>query len=416
MASGRVQLASVGIQDAFLTSDPQFTYFLKKYKRHTKFALEVIDNPVDGNINFGSQVNCWVPRKGDLIHNVFLYIELSALSSISSPTSNIGYTDSIGHAIIEYADIVIGGKTIQRITGEYMEIYSDLFVNNSQQAGLNQMIGKTGTLNGLGPATSANGYPKLLMIPLPFYFNGNESLSIPLSVIDKQDVQIRIKLRNLSDLIINTDNNLLNVPAPLDTVGTITKLSVPIEYVFLSDDEITYMKSGPIDYIVSQLQVSRFVMESGITTAQMQLQFVNPVKEIFVVIQDQVTANVNDMFNFTNTVTGLDQLASLQLDFNGETRISSDIANALYLRIVQPFSFHSKTPSRYFYTYSFALKPEEPFPSGQVNMSRIITKLLSLTTTASTTSREVRIYAVNYNILRINAGIAGVLFIDNNFI
>ena len=143
MASGRVQLASTGIQDTFLTSDPQFTYFLKQYKRHTKFALETLDNSVDGDIDFGGSLTCFVPRKGDLIHAAHLRIELSNLYSPSQPTSNIGYTDSIGNAIVDYVDLVIGGQTIQRITGEYMEIYSDLFVNNSQQPALQYLIGRT---------------------------------------------------------------------------------------------------------------------------------------------------------------------------------------------------------------------------------------------------------------------------------
>jgi hypothetical protein len=104
------------------------------------------------------------------------------------------------------------------------------------------------------------------------------------------------------------------------------------------------------------------------------------------------------------------------LTFNGETRLSKNIANALYLRIVQPMMCHTRSPTRYFYTYSFSLKPEDAYPTGQVNMSRIQSKLVDIKTTASTKSREVRIYALNYNILRVNSGIAGVLFNDNNFI
>jgi hypothetical protein len=78
-------------------------------------------------------------------------------------------------------------------------------------------------------------------------------------------------------------------------------------------------------------------------------------------------------------------------------------------------SCHTKAPSRYFYTYSFALKPEDAFPSGQVNMSRIISKLININTTPSEVAREVRIYAVNYNILRVNGGIAGIIFNDNSY-
>ena len=410
MASGRVQLASTGIQDTFLTSDPQFTYFLKQYKRHTKFALETLDNSVDGDIDFGGSLTCFVPRKGDLIHAAHLRIELSNLYSPSQPTSNIGYTDSIGNAIVDYVDLVIGGQTIQRITGEYMEIYSDLFVNNSQQPALQYLIGRTLSYTGLGKASS----PRLLLIPLPFFFYGNDSLNIPLSAIEKQDIQFRIKLKPLSQLVVNIDNPIL--PVPSDVVGSILKLSMPIEYVFLSDGEINYMKSRPLDYVITQLQVSRFTMEPEVSSSQMLLQFVNPVKELFVVIQD--TNIGSDLFNFKNTsnTTVSDQLSSLSLSFNNETRISSDVATALYMRVLQPLNNHTKAPSRYFYSYSFALNPEDPFPSGQVNMSRILSKLLNINTTYSSFQREVRIYAVNYNVLRVNGGIAGVLFNDNNFI
>jgi hypothetical protein len=407
MASGRVQLAVTGIQDSFLTQAPQFTYFSKRYAQHTKFATETIDNSVDGTPDFGGYLTFFVPRKGDLIRTIYLHIELSALTSVSQP-GIIGYTDSIGNAIIEYADLIIGGQTVQRITGEYMEIYDDLCVRNSQQSALQYMIGRTGTFDGLGPATA----PRLLIIPLPFYFYRHESLAIPLSAISKQEVQVRLKLKPLNQLVVNTDNPL--TPVSSDVKGSIRKLSMPVEYVFLSDEENKFMSSRQIDYIITQLQVSRLTIDPGVTNEQVILQFTNPVKEFFVVIQDQTVGN--DLFNFTNSSTGGDQLQSLGLYFNGETRLSADVATALYLRIVQPLTCHTRTPTRYFYTYSFSLRPEDPFPSGQVNMSRIITKLMYINTTSSAVTRDCRIYASNYNILRVNSGVAGVLFNDNSFI
>jgi hypothetical protein len=307
MASGRVELASVGIQDTFLTSSPQFTYFQKQYKKHTKFAMETIDNAMDGNPSFGQILNCFIPRKGDLIHTVYLHVELSTLSSASQPGGNFGYTDSIGNALIEYADLIIGGKTIQRITGEYMEIYNDLFVSNSQQSALTYMMGHTGTYNGLGAATTANGYPKIFLIPLPFYFYKTESLAVPMTSIDKQEIQVQVKLRSLTNLVVNVASP--STPVPSDIVGSITKVSMPVEYIFLSSGEMSYLKSKPFDYVVTQLQLSRFTMAANVTSAQMLLQFTNPVKELYVVIQDSTVGN--DLFNFKNTSTGGDQLQNL---------------------------------------------------------------------------------------------------------
>jgi len=75
---------------------------------------------------------------------------------------------------------------------------------------------------------------------------------------------------------------------------------------------------------------------------------------------------------------------------------------------------HTRVPTRLFYTYSFALDPENYLPTGQVNMSRIQNKLLTLNLTSSTEARNIRVYAKSYNILRVQEGLAGVLFIENN--
>ena len=409
MASGRVQLASVGVQDNFTVNEPSFTYFQKVYKKHTKFALETIDNPMDGAPLFGSQLNCVVPRRGDLILSVHMRIELSNLYSPSNPTANLGYTDSIGHALIQWADLSIGGQLVERITGEYMEMYTDLCVSQSQQPGITQLVGRTLNVNGLGKAAASTTF----IVPLPFYFHRNDSLNVPLTAIDKQEVEIRIQLAPLSSVVVYSNTGL---PGPSDVQGSIIKLSLPIEYVFLSDEEMNYMKSRTLDYVVSQVQLSRYTIPAQVTpdptvdpnpvpldvVSKLLLQFINPVKELFFVIQNMDTQNAPFVFN--------DDLVNLELDFNSEMRISPDVATPLYLRYIQPFYTHTKTPDRNFYMYSFALKPELPDPTGQVNMSRIISKLLTVTTTGSYVQRELRVYAMNYNVLRVRSGLAGLIF------
>jgi hypothetical protein len=422
--SGRVQLASIGTQDAYLTGQPEITYFLKRFKRHTKFATETIDNALDGDMKFGSRLRCTIPRKGDLIKNIYLRIELSDLTYAESPY-NVGYTDSIGHAIIEYADLTIGGQTIERLTGEYLEIYSELFFSESQQRGVEWLTGKTGTRAGLGPASTDSTitnnyygkYPRTFFILLPFYFNRHESMSIPLSAIDKQEVEIEIKLRHLSELYVQSEGS----PAPPSTpTGSIVNISMPVEYVFITDDEMNYIKNQPINYVITQLQLSKFTIEANETSKKLLLRFVNPVKELYMVIQNQEDRENNDWFKFKNDENTNfplnEQLDKLSLSFNNEERITDEIANALFLRQLQPMNFHTRIPDRFFYTYSFSLDPENHIPSGQVNMSRIQNKVLKINTTNNTKKRDVRIYAKSYNVLRIQYGLAGVLFTDNNFI
>jgi hypothetical protein len=80
MASGRVEIAYTGIQDTFLTGAPQFTYFQKVYKQHTKFAMEVMDTPIDGTLNFGQNLVATIPRMGDMIRTIYLRVLLSNVS------------------------------------------------------------------------------------------------------------------------------------------------------------------------------------------------------------------------------------------------------------------------------------------------------------------------------------------------
>ena len=137
---------------------------------------------------------------------------------------------------------------------------------------------------------------------------------------------------------------------------------------------------------------------------------------MFFTIQDSNVLATNDYWNYYNTSTGDDQLVNLQFQFNGENFISSTVADALYLGRVQFLNNHTRLPNLAIYNYSFAIDPENYLPTGQVNMSRIMNQNLWLNLTPNPNSRTVNIYAKAYNILRVQNGLAGVLFMDNNFI
>lgn len=424
MTSGRIQVASTGIQDVFLTGSPDITYFQKNFRRHTKFSLEMLDNVFNDTVQFGGLHRVIIERKGDLIRNIYLRVELSALPGADDPTLDRGYTDSIGHAMIDYADLIIGGQTIQRITGEYMEIFDDMFISESQQDGVKALVGKTGTKNGLGPASATTAgaygkYPRTFFIRLPFYFVRDDPLSIPLCALTRQEVEVAIKFRPLEQLVVGDS------VSPIALSGGITLASMPVEYVFLDQPEIDYMRNTRIDYVISQLQLAQTTVAGGVNSQSFRLEFNNPVKELYFVVQNKsnvITNEVtgNDWFNYTNPQytdnISNHQIESIKLDFNNETFLDSEVADTSFLYAIQPMNRHTRVPDRLFYNYSFALDPENYLPTGQVNMSRIQNKILTINFTPNTEDRNVRIYAKSYNILRVENGLAGVLFIDNNFI
>jgi hypothetical protein len=81
---------------------------------------------------------------------------------------------------------------------------------------------------------------------------------------------------------------------------------------------------------------------------------------------------------------------------------------------VQPYQHHTNIPAVGINVYSFALKPEEHQPSGTCNFSRIDNAKLIITmsnnTVGSVLSAQVRVYAVNYNVLRIMSGMGGLAY------
>ena len=400
MTSGRIQLATTGIQDVFLTGNPDLTYFEQVYKRYSKFALETLDNVFNNQtVNFGDTIRGTVERRGDLIRNIYFRVELSNLAP------SVGYTNSIGNALIEYADLIIGGQVIQRINGEYMEIFNQMFINNSQQSGVDVTVGSTPTRDGL----IGSPLPRTFFLNLPFYFRRDDPLSIPLCALERQEVEVEIKLRPLSELVVQSSGT----PPPQN--ASILKVTMPVEYVFLGDDEINYYKNKRIEHTITQLQRYSEVVEPNVNTIQMRLPFINPVKELYIVVQNKsnVAPDQNDWFNYSND--GQHQIENVKLDFNNETYLDPEVADSLFMNYLQPMNRHTRVPNIHIYNYSFALDPENYRPTGQVNMSRIQNKLLTLNLTPCTDERDVRVYAKSYNILRIENGLAGVLFIDNNY-
>lgn len=100
------------------------------------------------------------------------------------------------------------------------------------------------------------------------------------------------------------------------------------------------------------------------------------------------------------------------MTLDGQDIITRDTGNVIFLKAVQGAIHHSKTQLiRRFYSYSFALQPEEWYPTGQVNFSLVKDQILNLSlTNCPDFARQIRIYALNYNILRVGEGIAETLF------
>jgi len=390
--SGRLRLAATGVQDQWLTGDPQFSYFLMNFKRHTKFAIDYVESQFDGDIDFGKVIECRIPNdKGDLVRNLTLKVTLT--DPLPDTLGNNRYwSPSIISHLVEYAELLIGGQPIERITGEYMYIHQQLYnTDDDTKQTLYFLNGHGGT-----PLTYSGEYTYFM--DLPFYFYRNPTLAIPTCALTKQLVEVRIKTRPLSELVFGG--------TPAGVTASINKFSLDTEFIFLTNDERNFLMSRPIDYVITQLQMSQFVMKAGENKRSVMLNFSHPVKELFFVSQSEEAVRDNDPRYYNN-------IKNVELRFNNEVVFNR---NSKFLAYEQSLRHHVNAPSAAdtakFGMYSFSLKPEAHYPTGQVNMSRISHKLFTIEVDPinAVDNNNTRVYAVNYNVLRIESGLAGLKF------
>ena len=202
--AGRLQIEAVGKQDKFFTDDPEFSFFTQVHKKHTHFAKQNISLESSETPDFDKVLRYVLPQnQGDMISKISFEFELDPIKLF-----NYGYVDSVGHAVIEYADLIIGGVLIERITTDYLQIYSEQSTTETKQYGLFKTTGKKIVTNPTDDYTykySMLNFNKKtkFVIDIPFYFYKKPHLALPICAITQQEVEIHVKLRTLDDLVIS---------------------------------------------------------------------------------------------------------------------------------------------------------------------------------------------------------------------
>ncbi len=439
---GLLQLVAQGKQDVFLTGNPQITWFKMLYRRYTNFAIEQQAMFFDGNPDFGKRLTCNIPRRGDLLGAMMLEVTLPAAQLTDD--SLAAYVNSIGHALIEEISIEIGEQEIDKQTGEWMEIWSELTVPAGQRQGFNAMIGRvdgylpppattqpqTATTN----SGSAYQYGSVkVYVPLQFWFNKNPGLYLPLLAMQYTTVRLNLKLRSLDQLVYKGEpfnsQGLCPTPNGLQAKkNSILDLRIYGDYVHLDVEERRRFVANSHEYLIQQVQyTSKISIPAASFTATVPLEFNHPMRELIWVIQRDLMESCNEWFNFSSTSiqeqgARQDILQEANIVLDGYDRF--EIRDAGFFRLVQPFQHHTNIPvSQYIYNYAFAIRPEDMQPSGSLNASRIDVIQLQLylrpNSTLATTDPQyvppkgnahVRVYATNHNVLRIVNGFAGLVF------
>ena len=356
MSGALIELVSKGVQDAYITSDDGTSLFKMKYTRHTNFAMAPKKIDVfDANGSTTKSIK--IPALGDLVNEMWL--EADNIATYLSGTT---------------FELFIGGQLVDSHTYDYLaDIWPVYMAENAT---------KSQTMNNAITQSNRNFFP------LHFFFCDN-GLFLPLVALQYHEVEIKIHWGSSS----------------------ISNVRMCANYVYLDTAEREAMASRRMDIMVTQVQKLDTPLSTG--KNDIDISYLNhPVKSLYFGFEAESPIIQRDRFTFT----------SGDLQLNG-THVFEDMTPD-YFHTVQGYYrcpngvinydsvFKCPVYTRY-YTYNFCMNANEYRPTGTCNFSRIDNGKLTLRGVEKGTDRsgaELNVYAVNYNILRIERGLGGILF------
>ena len=453
MAGGLMQLVAYGAQDVYLTGNPKVTFFQAVYKRHTNFAMENIQQTVNGSPASSGRVSVTIARNGDLVGNMYVALAPNTFAD-ANLTSNNTQPDVnwIAERAIAAVELTIGGQRIDKHFQTWWRLYSEVFLAEDDK----MEYGKMTTAIGAGlSSTGTTAYR--VYLPLLFFFNRNPGLYLPLIALQYHEVRLDFDLTTY-----------------FNTFFSQSVFEVWANYVYLDTEERRRFAQKGHEYLIEQVQHTGGDTIGTLSESSAQLirlSYNHPVKELVWCYQNSApTTYLNAMWNFSTnpsnvnvtvsntlraaannivlphkyayphllvgkafTNTGptvknygfIEEGASVQtvagdgsyevgplhqfkLILNGQDRFKEQYGK--YFNQVQPFYHHSGNPMPGIYSYSFALQPEEHQPTGTCNFSRIDNAQVWVALKAGGLSNIQKMFAVNYNILRIQSGMGGLAF------
>ena len=346
---------------------PDTSYFIEKYSKFSQCSNQTILLQFSKPFSFGEETTIDLYQEGDILNS--LYVQFLYPSGQPSAVC-----DSFGTYMLNWAQLEYETELIERIDGEYLEMFNDITVPQAKQGVLSNIVGKNITSN------LAVYYTKL---PFSIFKTG-----MPVCALAKNLV-LRLNIRNFWE------------GCPTATVNPPFTAIVRANYVFLPEEERKYFINNSLTYLYEHTQrLDNFTKSSAITILS---EFQNPTKQLFFVIQ---TVGANP-YVWTNG--GSDQLVNMRLLMNGIEVITTDFGTPLFLRCLQGLESHTRCPDRYFYFYNFSIDPENANPTGSINMS-CVKQQIDLNLSASVTPRTIHSYSRCYNILKIEKGKLRVLY------
>lgn len=394
MGGGSVlQLMARGMQDVYLTKNPDINFFRYHYFRHVNFANDIYKLHLNTEAMFNTRTQIIIPKKGHLLSKLNLHLKLPRLIKQQDGTY-ICWSDTLGYSIFNSPiELLIGGVVVDKIYPVCLDILDEL--SNSSD-GRNRMILKSD--NYISNIYNAE-HEVNLMIPLDFWFTKDYSYALPLLSMTNQDIQINFSFADFYN-VINYDGSM--TPPRVEIIES----NVYAEYIMLDDIILEQFQKQKHQYVIPQMVYNGDdIIQSNQSIFSTKLNFQNPCKELLFCCVDINSINNNNYFNYSRYDDQMPLISHAALLLDGKHRYDDYMSENVF-RDFFPNIVHSVVPSKHLYVMPFSLKPEENQPSGSINLGRFDEVLLSLKMTPNNPPCKLYVFGILYNIVTIENGIA----------
>ena len=372
MSAALVDLVSVGAQDAYITGEPQVSFWRQNYKRHTNFALKPERMDYIGTFNGGNEVVVPIKSKGDLLS--YVWIEHPNISNVGINTDGLHSTSDT--TVTEFS-LHIGGQEVCRMDSLYVQGVHNVLLRDNQSKASCAVTTAEVADNAKGVGGSAGDY-----YMIPFFFSEDWTKSLPLVALQYHEVELRIKCRS------NLDN--------LNAVPKIYGM-----YAYLDTAEREHFTAQEHEILITQVQYQPMTK----TDTSIDLTYFNhPVKSLHLTTSNVSAGSWSDDYSFASSSLYINGLALFE---NTTNTFHHNVVHEMHTTTLAPSSLDALP----LFSWPFCLTMNRSQPSGTLNFSRIDNAKLTIQTPKSDARDGLyRVYAANYNILRIKDGMAGIAF------
>jgi hypothetical protein len=363
MSAALIELVSVGAQDVYITGDPQVSFFRQNYKRYTNFAMKPERMDYIGTFGANNEVAIPIRSKGDLMS--YIWIESNGIAGFQQNATGLFSNNAASPT--EFS-LWIGGQKVSELDSLYIQgVHNPLMRDTAAKASF------AVTTNSRKENHTGSHYM------IPFFFGEDWTKALPLVALQYHDVEIRIKCR---DGYVPTDTP-----------------KVYGNYIYLDTDERKYFTDTEHELLITQTQNQL----TSNTDVDIDLSYFNhPVKSLHLVSGRATGDNWSDEFNFTTSSLYINGLALFE---NTSNVYHHDVVPEMHCTDL-PDNVLDNLPT---FSWPFCITMSKMQPTGTLNFSRIDNAKLVLKEPTGGNQLH-RVYAVNYNILRIKNGMAGVAF------